>query len=239
MNVTGLLVALLLGAGPGVPVAAVVPVGGGAATCDGRPATLSGTAGDDVLRGTDGVDVIAGLGGDDRLSGLGAADLLCGGGGSDVVRGGPGADTVHDLVTGARGQRLAGGPGDDALVLGWRVMVDGEVVPVDLLTDLRAGRVVFGDTGRRFPLTSFRTVRAAFSEGRWYAVGGPAGERFTAHQYVPVTVRAGRGRDRVDGSWHDDRIQGGPGRDTAYASRGRDTCRSVERGPLRECEHRG
>lgn len=226
-----LLVGLLVLPGP-------VARGGEPPTCLGEPATVVGTEDDDVLRGTAGVDVVAGLGGDDRLLGLDGADLLCGGSGSDVVRGGAGADSVHDLLTGRRSQRLDGGPGADTLVFGWRVREDGEVVGVDFLTDLRAGRAVVGDTGRSFPLTSFRELRALFAEGVWSAVGGPADERFTAHQYVSVTVRAGRGRDRVDGSWHDDVIVGGPGRDAAYASRGRDTCRSVERGPLEECEHR-
>lgn len=205
-------------------------------TCAGEPATVVGTEDDDVLRGTPEADVIAGLGGDDRVVGLAGDDLICGGAGSDVVRAGAGADTVHDLVTGRRSQRLDGGPGRDTLVFSWQVREDGEVVFVDFLTDLRAGRAVVGDTGRSFPLTSFRELRALFAEGVWSAVGGPAAERFTAHQYVAVTVRAGGGRDRIDGSWHDDVIVGGPGRDAAYASRGRDVCRSVERGPLDECE---
>ena len=49
----------------------------------------------------------------------------------------------------------------------------------------------------------------------------------------------GPGNDVVHGSWHDDVIRGGSGRDTAYPSRGRDACRSVERGALGECETHG
>ena len=49
--------------------------------CDGKPATIVGTMGDDVLRGTDGDDVIVGRGGDDRLVGRGGSDTLCGYGG--------------------------------------------------------------------------------------------------------------------------------------------------------------
>lgn len=234
-----LLGVLTLLSAPGAPAAQGPGRGEEPPTCAGQPATVVGTEGDDLLRGTPEADVIAGLGGDDRLVGLAGDDLLCGDAGSDVIRAGAGGDTVHDLVTGRRAQRLDGGPGRDTLVFTWRVREDGEVVAVDFLTDLRAGRAVVGDTGRSFPLTSFRALRALFAEGVWSAVGGPGDERFTAHQYVSVSVRAGRGRDRVDGSWHDDLILGGPGRDTAYASRGRDTCRSVERGPLAECEHRG
>jgi hypothetical protein len=56
--------------------------------CDGKPATIVGTTGDDVLRGTDGDDVIVGRGGSDRLVGRGGNDALCGGNGDDVLVGG-------------------------------------------------------------------------------------------------------------------------------------------------------
>jgi hypothetical protein len=42
---------------------------GTAPACDGRPATLVGIEGDDVLTGTDGPDVIVGLGGRDEITG--------------------------------------------------------------------------------------------------------------------------------------------------------------------------
>ena len=62
--------------------------------CDGKPATIVGTMGDDVLRGTNGDDVIIGLGGDDRLVGRGGNDALCGGNGDDTLVGGPGDDVM-------------------------------------------------------------------------------------------------------------------------------------------------
>ena len=64
----------------------------GTATCLGRPATVVGTPGPDVLTGTDRGDVIAGLGGSDRISGGRGADVLCGGPGRDTCDGGPGRD---------------------------------------------------------------------------------------------------------------------------------------------------
>lgn len=227
------------------PAASVPPA---APTCDGSPATIAGTSGADTLEGTPGRDVIAGLGGDDVLVGGGGDDLLCGGAGDDVitaaagsdrVRGGRGDDEVHDVLTGVEGQALVGGPGTDSLTFGWRVEQDGEEVGVTVHTDFAAGVAVLGDTGVRLLARSFRSVEALFSEGRWEVVGTDGPDHYTTHQYLSVAARTGPGNDVVHGSWHDDVIRGGRGRDTAYPSRGRDVCRSVERGPLGECETHG
>jgi len=75
-------------AAPGAALASAVP------TCDGRPATVVGTSGDDQLHGTAGPDVIVGLGGDDRINGGAGDDLLCGGPGDDRLAGGRGDDTL-------------------------------------------------------------------------------------------------------------------------------------------------
>jgi Ca2+-binding RTX toxin-like protein len=79
--------------------------------CFGEVATVVGTPGDDVLIGrADAADVIVGLGGNDRVYGDGdddefgwyqPGDRLCGGPGDDAVIGGVGKDYVN------------GGPGDD------------------------------------------------------------------------------------------------------------------------------
>lgn len=66
--------------------------------------TISGTAGDDVLRGTPGNDTICGLEGD---------DVILGGEGNDVLFGNAGDDT---LVGGGGSDALLGGDGDDLLV---------------------------------------------------------------------------------------------------------------------------
>ena len=227
---------LLAGAGP---AAARVP------TCAGEVATIVGTPGADVLTGTPGADVIVGLAGDDVLTGKGGDDLLCGGAGSDAitalagadrVHGGRGDDQIDDVVVRSADQELVGGPGDDTLVFSWRIEEDGEEVPVTVLTDFAAGLAVLGDAGLTFPARSFDTVRARFSAGTWAVVGTDRADHYTTHQYMSVEARTGRGHDVIHGSWHDDDIDGGPGRDTAYASRGRDTCRSIERGPLEACE---
>ena len=88
--------------------------------CAGKTATVTGTAGADVLNGTPGADVIAALGGNDVVNGLAGNDLLCGGGGNDVVKGGGGKDRLfgdagRDRLTGGagKGDRCNGGPGRD------------------------------------------------------------------------------------------------------------------------------
>jgi Ca2+-binding RTX toxin-like protein len=88
-------------------------------TCNGLPATIVGTAGDDFLTGTSGDDVIVGLEGDDVILGNGGNDTICAGAGQDYVTGNAGADTIFgeggkDHLNGRGGSdTIDGGPGDD------------------------------------------------------------------------------------------------------------------------------
>ena len=93
-----------------------------AASCRGVPATIVGTAADDLLTGTPGPDVIAGLEGDDILIGVDGDDRICGGTGSDRLAGGAGDDQLFgekdglDYSSGGlAGDALWGGPGDDLM----------------------------------------------------------------------------------------------------------------------------
>ena len=72
-------------------------------TCNGIPATLWGTTGDDTLIGTVRDDVIVGGDGNDHIQGLGGNDIICGGDGDDEILGRSGDDTIN------------GGPGNDNL----------------------------------------------------------------------------------------------------------------------------
>jgi DNA-binding beta-propeller fold protein YncE len=98
--------------------------------CQGRRATLVGTARAERIRGTRRRDVIAALGGNDRIAGLAGDDVVCAGAGNDRVDGGPGGDRLaggsgNDRLTGGSGpdtvagdggnDRLDGGPGADRL----------------------------------------------------------------------------------------------------------------------------
>lgn len=87
--------------------------------CNGKVATIVGTAGDDVLQGTKGRDIIVGLAGDDTIRGAGGNDLICGGNGDDIINGGAGNDNIfggsgNDLMAGAAGRdRMVGFKGRD------------------------------------------------------------------------------------------------------------------------------
>ena len=102
-------------------------------TCNGLPATIVGTQGDDIIRGTRGADVIVGLGGNDRIRGGRGADVICGGRGRDRIWGETGPDTIFgeggndridggrstDVINGGNGfDRLIGGLDDDELIGG-------------------------------------------------------------------------------------------------------------------------
>jgi Ca2+-binding RTX toxin-like protein len=112
------------------PVAGILPPAGvsrGAmeTTCNGRPVTIMGTDGDDVLVGVLGDDVIHGQGGNDiiigggnySLFGLAGLDTICGGDGDDLIYsplannyidGGAGTDVVsYDGAAGAVAVNLA------------------------------------------------------------------------------------------------------------------------------------
>ena len=67
---------------------------GSNAACLGSPATIEGTAGDDVIHGTPGADVAAALAGSDVVHGRAGGDRLCGGRGGDVLLDGMGPDLI-------------------------------------------------------------------------------------------------------------------------------------------------
>ena len=78
------------------------------ATCQGVPATLVGTDGDDDLVGRSGNDVIvAGLG-DDKVNGGPGDDIVCGGEGGDDLKGGEGDDRLYGERDGKAKDRLWG-----------------------------------------------------------------------------------------------------------------------------------
>lgn len=81
-------------------------------TCNGKTATIVGTAGDDVLRGSKLPDVIVGLGGNDTITGASGNDTICAGPGNDTIFAGNG----HDFVDGGSGgDTILGGFGNDLL----------------------------------------------------------------------------------------------------------------------------
>ena len=97
------------------------PASAGGAACDGVPATIVGTDGNNEIDGTSGRDVVQARGGNDEVDTLGGNDLICGGGGRDSLAGDAGDDRVlggrgNDELDGNGGvDRLVGGPGFDVI----------------------------------------------------------------------------------------------------------------------------
>jgi hypothetical protein len=121
------------GTGGGTPGGAGGGSAGNPLKCDGRKATIIGTAHNDHLKGTKHSDVIVGLGGNDTIEGLAGNDYICGGAGKDKLIGGAGNDHLEgeagndkltggegsdQLIGGAGNDRLEGGPGADKLLGG-------------------------------------------------------------------------------------------------------------------------
>lgn len=80
--------------------------------CLGRPVTISGTSGNDIITGTTKRDVIRALGGDDTIDALGGNDRVCAGSGNDRVLARSGGDQV---AGGSGNDRAIGHGGDDLL----------------------------------------------------------------------------------------------------------------------------
>jgi len=163
-------------------------------TCRGRPATILGTDGNDVITGTPGPDVIVGLGGNDVIDALDGDDVVCGGEGRDSVRGGPGKDKLD----GQDGDdRLWGGDGRDLLVGG---------VGADVLRGDASGDVLLGGLGDDELIGGGGPDVLDGGDGNDTALGGGGDD----------SLVGGRGRDRLDGGSGNDRLEGSPDADVLF-----------------------
>ena len=220
-----------------------VPASGAVATCDGQPATVVGTSGDDVLTGTKGPDVIAGLSGDDRIDGLGGADLICGGDGADVIAGGSGDDRIYGgrdrLDHNAAGSFLVGdvldgGSGDDWLnpsydsrSVSFRQQPDTfsyADAPAGVVVDLRASSAAPGAGTATGDGTDTLVLG-----GQMRVVGSPYADTITGSA-GPDEVVGGAGADLISTGDGNDHVfpdqeavtSDDPGNDVVKTGRGRD-----------------
>lgn len=218
-----------------VPVVALgVPAEAAPPTCQGRPATIVGTPGDDRLTGTSGPDVVVARGGDDRVRGLGGDDLLCGGPGADDLLGGPGDDELRGgagKVDGRRywGDLLAGGAGDDLLAVRMGPYPERRMV-------FRQDTVSYAASPR--PVRVDLEAGTALGEGAdtivsrpGLRVDGSRGDDVLLGSAVRETLDGGRGDDLLDAragrdavvDYHGtDELHGGDGADLVISTRGVD-----------------
>jgi Ca2+-binding RTX toxin-like protein len=161
-------------------------------TCEDRPATIVGTAGDDSITGTAGADVIVGLGGDDRIRGEDGDDIICGGNGKDLLSGGEGIDSIH------------GGNGNDDIRLGPN--------PLKFWTDPESGEEgeIFewgdGDAGND-------TIDGGSGDDEIYGSGGDDRIKGGAGW---DNLDGEAGDDVLGGGTEGDNLYGGAGSDRAY-----------------------
>ena len=189
--------------------------------CDGFPASIVGTSGDDVIEGTTGDDVIMGRAGNDIINGNGGNDIICSGSGSDVVTTGSGNDAIHgeggndtfdagdgvniiDADFGKEGDVITTGSGDDDILLG-----DG-----DDIVNVGDGNNIVQTGGGDDTITS--------GSGNDDILGGSGNDTIDAgdgnnhvHGDDGVdTITTGSGDDDLEGNDGDDCINSGVGTDS-------------------------
>jgi hypothetical protein len=158
------------------------------ATCNGLPATIVGTTGDDVLFGTNGADVIAGLGGNDIIYGGNGDDVICGYAGDDTLNGGNGNDT---LVGSYGNDILSGSNGDDTLI------------------DSDGNDVLDGGNGND-SLTGGDDIDMLYGKNGNDVLDGGSGEDTLTGGNGNDTLSGGAGDDALIGENGSDTLTGGP-----------------------------
>lgn len=226
------------------------PVAGAAAdvpTCFGMPATIIGTAGDDVLTGTPADDVIVGLEGTDVISTSGGTDRVCAGPNelrldangvpryervtfgnrSGYVDGGPGLDRIETENVYVGGGQILGGTNPTVVDDEGRLWPERIVAYADDL-DVSGGdgpdRVDVGLSAgmgvAEVDAGAGNDVVRCFGDdiGTSCAVsGGPGHDRLSITSVFTANLYGGSGNDRL--SAHDFRIRmnGGSGNDVLIA----------------------
>jgi Ca2+-binding RTX toxin-like protein len=218
-------------------------------SCRGKPATIVGTDGDDVIQGTAERDVIwAGLGDDTVHGGLGS-DLICGGPGTDLVDGGRGNDFVDGGA--GDGDRVIGGLGDDSVLggagnrdevagyLGIDV-VNGGSGDEDLVHGDYGYDLMYGGTGSG-DIASFATaVSGGGGAGVWVSLAGHRArgdghdklhgfESIEGSAFDDVLIGS-KAENVIDGGPGDDQLYGGGGNDQLEGGEGTDGCRGAKQG---------
>jgi hypothetical protein len=112
--------------------------------CAGRPATIVGTPGNDVINGTVGDDVILAGAGRDWIRARGGNDVICAGGARDFVSAGDGDDNID---TGTGRDTASGGLGDDTITGRARADILTGGLGADTLTGGLGGDTLLGHDG--------------------------------------------------------------------------------------------
>lgn len=194
-----------------------ITVGGGACT-------VTGTPDPDELVGTSGPDVICGLGGDDTITGGGGDDVLAGGPGDDDLLGDAGGDA---LFGGPGTDRMNGGPGNDTLIGGTGPDNVRGGAGGDEIAGCGGEDVIDGGGGA----DTVRGAQDPTTDGDAAAPSGidPADVDCDGRGDQANNLRGGAGADRLTGGPAGDTITGGGGSDVLSGQRGNDTLNARDR----------
>jgi Ca2+-binding RTX toxin-like protein len=224
-------------------------------TCFGVPATIVGTAGNDVITGTSGADVIVAGAGNDTINGLGGNDRICGdagndtinaGSGDDFVLGGSGSDNIsgsdgNDTLVGNPGagsnddggDTISGGAGDDFLD-GWfgNDNLRGGPGNDQLRGEAGTDVITYSDapSGVTVSLVSNTATGGAGNDtlvGIENVVASPHNDKVTGNA-GPNVVIGGAGNDTIDGGAGNDRLEGNLGNDFIRGRAGNDIINGLD-----------
>jgi Ca2+-binding RTX toxin-like protein len=230
-------------------IAAAAAVNDPIASCRGKPASIVGTDGPDVIEGTEKRDVIwAGLGDDSVRGGLGS-DLICGGPGSDFVDGGRGNDFIDggagdaDRAIGGLGDdSVLGGPGDRDEVAGYLGIdvVNGGTGSEDLVHGDYGYDLMYGGKGGG-DIASFATaVSGGGGSGVWVSLAahrarGDGHDKLVGFENLEGSafddeLIGSKANNAIDGGPGDDRLFGGGGVDQLEGGEGTDGCKGAKNG---------
>ncbi len=183
-------------------------------------ATITGDAGDNVLRGTQRADSIRGLAGNDILRGRLGGDRLSGDDGNDILRGDEGNDTLDG---GGGANALDGGPGFDTITL--RTFGAGALVLLSDGSGLAAGpfNIDDGTTDPNADRNSLTSIEAAIGTPFADLFDAGGGSQWLLGENGADELRGGDENDRLEGGPGDDFLDGASGEDSLYGDSGSDS----------------
>ncbi|PFV34768.1 hypothetical protein COL00_31035 [Bacillus cereus] len=203
-------------------------------TCDGLPATIIGTNGNDTITGTYGPDVIVGLGGNDTVYGEseistpafipGTNDRIFGEGGSDLLIGDFRTINIPlGVATVSSSDYIDGGEGADTIAGGFIDATNTAIGGTDLgsgndtLLGGEGNDIIYG-WGRNF---SIGVVGSITLEDGNTTISGDDGSDTIYGDVENLSILVGSfitngWRDTIDGGSGNDTIYGGSGNDTIY-----------------------
>lgn len=207
-------------------------------------ATISGTAGNDVITNSTGHDMIFASGGNDYVDGGTWNDTIYGGNGADTIIGGTGVDSLYgdadndtffiddklDYYAPYKGDLIDGGSGTDQIITAPQsttgssyTVTIGEVKYVEIFTNGISTQSVSLQGSGKIDLSGITTVNKGGGIGTIF--GASTNDEIKGFNQASFgdNIWASSGNDTVYGYAGNDRILGGDGDDYLVGGVGNDT----------------